>query len=122
MKGEDVFKTTVIEVPRKELAKVADDPVKSAKLFKLIYIYGSEPGIARKKSGESFRYYFNEEEITDEETTARIKKLAIPPAWQNVWICRKENGHLQATGVDAQGRKQYRYHPLWNAMRNETKY
>ncbi|ULT44262.1 hypothetical protein KRR40_13425 [Niabella defluvii] len=46
----------------------------------------------------------------------------IPPAWQNVWICSQENGHLQCTGVDARGRKQYRYHPLWNALRKETKF
>src|SRR6185312_3313911 len=58
----------------------------------------------------------------DEETLARIESLVIPPAWTGVWICPAANGHLQATGRDARGRKQYRYHPRWRAVRDDTKY
>lgn len=112
----------VIEIQKSSLAKVADDPVKSAKLFKLIYITNAEPGITRKKSGNKFSYFLNNKEIKDEGILTRIKKLVIPPAWKDVWICIKENGHLQATGIDVKQRKQYRYHSLWNKMRTETKY
>lgn len=112
----------IIEIQKSSLAKVADDPVKSAKLFNLIYILAVGKGITRKKSGSTFRYFLDEKQIEDEEVLARIKKLVIPPAWTEVWICKKENGHLQATGIDVKQRKQYRYHALWNRMRKETKY
>ncbi len=112
----------VTAVKKSNLVRVANDPVKSARLFHLIYIGSPEAGITRKKNGKNFRYFWNEKEIEDKETLVRIKKLVIPPAWQQVWICTKENGHLQATGIDVKGRKQYRYHPLWNKMRSETKY
>ena len=112
----------VIEIQKSSLAKVADDPVKSAKLFNLIYVQTEGGGITRKKSGSSFRYFSDGKQIKDREVLTRIKKLAIPPAWTDVWICKKENGHLQATGIDAKKRKQYRYHTLWNRMRKETKY
>jgi DNA topoisomerase-1 len=112
----------VLEIQKSSLRKVADDPVESAKLFKLVYIADVVSGITRKRSGNNFRYFLNEKEIEDKENLARLKKLAIPPAWQNVWICKKENGHLQATGIDIKQRKQYRYHALWNKMRSETKY
>src|SRR5689334_5894649 len=103
-----------LDIPKKRLGKVAGDPVKSAELFKLVYINGSEQGITRKKSGKKFRYYKNGSQIKDQDVVSRINKLAIPPAWTNVWISDKANGHLQATGLDAINRKQYRYHPLWN--------
>lgn len=60
--------------------------------------------------------------VEDDEVLVRIKKLVLPPAWENVWICADPNGHLQATGVDTKGRKQYRYHPDWNTIRSQTKY
>lgn len=60
--------------------------------------------------------------IASPRLLARIEALRIPPAWEEVWICRRANGHVQATGRDAKGRKQYRYHPDWSATRNETKY
>jgi len=60
--------------------------------------------------------------IVNKDVLKRIKSLVIPPAWKNVWICAKENGHIQATGIDAANRKQYRYHPTWNLLRNHTKY
>ncbi|HEY5405824.1 MAG TPA: DNA topoisomerase IB, partial [Ginsengibacter sp.] len=79
-------------------------------------------GIERKKKGEKFEYFFKGEKIIDDEELLRIKHLVIPPAWTNVWICEKENGHLQATGYDIKNRKQYRYHRYWNSLRNHTKF
>src|SRR6185436_217549 len=68
-----------------------------------------------------FRYPIGEV-VEDEEVLKRIKSLAIPPAWREVWICPDPAGHLQATGRDARGRKQHKYHPRWRAVRDETKY
>ena len=81
------------------------------------------PGIHREPAGKSFRYRFATEDIVqDEQVLGRIRSLAIPPAWQNVWICPDPAGHLQATGLDARKRKQYRYHRRWREVREETKY
>ncbi|MHB1178736.1 MAG: DNA topoisomerase IB [Daejeonella sp.] len=89
----------------------------------LVYACGSEPGISRKTSGKNFVYHNRKgEKITDDKILDRIKKLVLPPAWTNVWITEKKNAHLQATGTDAAGRKQYRYHNDWAKHRNETKY
>ncbi len=99
------------------------DPVASAKAVHLIYTSDAETaGITRKKKGKKFSYYKDGEKIKDKEEITRINKLVIPPAWENVWICALDNGHLQATGIDLKRRKQYRYHPLWSALRNHTKF
>ncbi len=99
------------------------DPVASAKAVHLIYTSDAETaGIIRKKRGKKFSYYKDGEKIKDKDEISRINKLVLPPAWENVWICALDNGHLQATGIDAKKRKQYRYHPLWNALRNHTKF
>ena len=90
----------------------------------LRFVSDRQPGIRREPDTEGGFHYFSpkNEEITDEQMLARIKALAIPPAYENVWICPLENGYLQATGHDAKGRKQYRYHPHWREVRDETKY
>jgi len=88
----------------------------------LLYVKDSEPGIARVKKGRSFAYYLQNKPIKTQKEMVRIRRLAIPPAWMNVWICPVENGHIQATGVDLRNRKQYRYHELWNKLRSETKF
>jgi DNA topoisomerase-1 len=99
------------------------DPVASAKAVHLIYTSDAETaGITRKKTGKKYSYYRDGEKIKDKEEITRINKLVIPPAWENVWICALDNGHLQATGFDLKKRKQYRYHPLWSALRNHTKF
>lgn len=95
---------------------------KNAEAKQLIYVSDAEKGISRKKKGKSFAYFFGDARITDTEELLRIKSLVIPPAWRKVWICRHENGHLQATGIDARNRKQYKYHQLWTALRSHTKY
>jgi DNA topoisomerase-1 len=89
----------------------------------LRYVTDTSPGITRKRSGKGFAFYrANGTHITDEDEIARIKALAVPPAWTDVWICPNPNGHIQATGIDAKGRKQYRYHPRWREVRDAAKY
>jgi len=106
-----------------KIVKIMKDPVASAKAVHLIYTSDAETaGITRKKNGKKFAYYKDGEKIRDKEEITRINKLVIPPAWENVWICALDNGHLQATGIDLKRRKQYRYHPLWSALRNHTKF
>ncbi len=89
----------------------------------LIYVLDSEPGLRRIGAGRGFFYRDVEgHKVTDRPTLARIRALAIPPAWSDVWICPHEDGHLQATGRDARGRKQYRYHSIWEAERGKQKF
>lgn len=103
--------------------ELALDPVESSKLAHLRYVSDARPGITRKRWGRSFRYFDPEgKPIHDEAVLTRIRSLAIPPAWRQVWICPLAYGHLQATGRDARGRKQSRYHPRWREVRDETKY
>jgi len=89
----------------------------------LRYVSDADPGIRRKKRGKNFTYVgVDGKPLKDEATLARIRKLAIPPAYTDVWICPHERGHIQATGRDARGRKQYRYHAEWRATRDEGKF
>ncbi len=112
----------ILHLPEKKMQSIIHDAVKAAQAISLIYISDSTEGIRRMKKGNSFSYLLKEQTLNDDEAMKRIKSLVIPPAWENVWISPIENGHLQATGTDAKHRKQYRYHPLWNALRNHTKF
>jgi DNA topoisomerase-1 len=125
----------VLEQIREEIQERADvsdsgltvavyvDPVESAKAAGLRYVTDDRPGIRRRKVGKSFTYIAPDgSTVRDPKELQRIKSLAIPPAWTDVWICPVHNGHLQATGRDARGRKQYRYHPEWRSVRDETKF
>lgn len=108
---------------RKQLDKIGRDPQITAKAVGLRYVNDSSPGYTREKVGEE--YIFKDAKgvlVEDEELLFRFRKLIIPPAYTDVWICPYENGHLQFTGVDAAGRKQYRYHADWNKIRNQSKY
>ncbi len=99
------------------------DPLESAKAAGLRYVTDDEPGIRRQKRGKGFTFLDPQgKAVKDEKTLERIRKLAIPPAWTDVWLCPRPNGHLQATGRDARGRKQYRYHANWREVRDETKF
>lgn len=111
-----------VELSHKEFLKIDRDYASAAKAADLVYVNDKEEGIQRKKKGEGFSYTYKGKAVKDGEELLRIKHLAIPPAWTNVWICPKEAGHIQATGTDARGRKQYRYHPQWQVLRNETKF
>lgn len=89
----------------------------------LQYVDDSQPGIRRKKVGRKFSYYDAKgKRITDPDEIKRLDALAVPPAYTDVWICANPHGHLQATGRDARGRKQYRYHPRWHEVRDSNKY
>ncbi|HVL93609.1 MAG TPA: hypothetical protein VM264_09715 [Acidimicrobiales bacterium] len=82
----------------------------------------SAPGIVRRRAGRGFAYSYRGEAVRDPEALARIRALAIPPAWTDVWICPLANGHIQALGTDAAGRRQYRYHDAWRARRDQEKF
>ena len=98
-------------------------PTESARAAGLRHCMDTQPGIHRHRAGAGFRYLDAQGRVVrDAETLTRIRSLAIPPAWTDVWICREERGHLQASGRDARGRKQHRYHPRWREVRDETKY
>ena len=101
---------------------IEDAPESSARAAGLRYVSGRESGFARRRRGRGFQYIDADGGPPSSEQVQRIEALAIPPAWTDVWICRSANGHLQATGRDARGRKQYRYHPRWREVRDETKY
>ncbi len=95
----------------------------SAREAGLRYVTDARPGIRRVRSGPGFRYLRADgSPVADRAEVARIKRIAIPPAWRDVWICPDARGHLLATGRDARGRKQYRYHPAWRRRRDEVKY
>jgi DNA topoisomerase-1 len=101
----------------------AADPAESAEQAGLRHVSDQRPGLSRERRGDGFVYFkANGKAVQDEATLERIRKLAIPPAWTEVWICPQANGHLQATGRDARGRKQYRYHPQFREVREGTKY
>src|SRR6187399_2882528 len=113
----------ILLLPKKKIRNLAGDPEKSAKAVNLIYVHDTDPGIKRVKRGKHFEYIKDETDLVeDEDELKRIRSLVIPPAWENVWICKLVNGHLQATGTDTKNRKQYKYHELWNSLRNHTKY
>ena len=94
-----------------------------AKSNGLRYVSDAKPGYRRKKQGKHFIFFDNlGNRVRDDDEVIRIRKLAIPPAYKDVWICPYANGHIQATGIDAKGRKQYRYHAQWRAVRDATKF
>jgi DNA topoisomerase-1 len=99
------------------------DPVTSARAAGLRYVMDTIQGIRRQRIGEEFQYLDPKGgPIADPNELGRIRSLGIPPAWTEVWICPTPRGHLQATGRDAKGRKQYRYHPRWREVRDQTKF
>jgi hypothetical protein len=102
---------------------IALDAVQSAEAVGLQYVTDDQPGMRRQRCGRGFRYLGPDGALLrDRATLIRIRGLTIPPAWTEVWICREPNGHLQATGRDDRGRKQYLYHEDWRTARDEIKY
>jgi len=95
----------------------------AAKAAGLHYVLEDETGLSRVRRGKTFAYRDAKgRAVRDGRTLDRIRSLVIPPAWEDVWICARADGHVQATGRDARGRKQHRYHPEWTAARNDSKY
>jgi DNA topoisomerase I len=117
-----LLRTNQISIPARKIRAILNDPEKTANAVNLIYVNDTMPGIKRIRKGKSFIYVLGNKKIDDEEILGRIRSLVLPPAWNNVWICRLSNGHLQATGIDQKKRKQYKYHPNWNTLRNHTKF
>lgn len=106
-----------------DLLELTNNPVETARAARLVYMSDTMPGIRRQPSKGQFNYVDAHGKAVDNpDTLARIRSLILPPAWENVWISPKENGHLQATGIDTKNRKQYRYHAKWNAIRSQTKF
>ena len=103
--------------------QLAADPVLSAKSAGLRYVSGEGPGIVRRRRGKGFYYIgVDSKPVRNKATLERIRSLVIPPAWEDVWICPFENGHIQAVGRDARGRRQHRYHPRYREVRDATKF
>jgi DNA topoisomerase I len=107
----------------KRMVAVKEEVKETAKEAGLSYVTDSQPGITRKRAGKGWSYAEPDGTIIKStEVLARIKALVLPPAWTHVWICPSANGHIQATGLDDRGRKQYRYHAKWREMRDADKY
>jgi DNA topoisomerase-1 len=99
------------------------DPKEAAESVGLRYVSVEQPGIRRRKAGRGFRYLYPDgNTVTDGQVLRRIRAIVIPPAWTEVWVCRSANGHIQATGRDVKGRKQYRYHTSFREIRESSKY
>ena len=112
-----------LEALRNEVQCIQVEPEIAAHDAGLRYVSDLDPGIRRLRSGRGFRYLdASGQSVRDPEILERVRSLVIPPAWTEVWICLYPNGHVQATGKDACGRKQYLYHPEWRMVRDETKY
>lgn len=106
----------------KEFLKIDKNYEAAASAADLVYVSDQQPGIRRVKKGKGFTYYYDNKRLRDDLDLKRIRNLVIPPAWTRVWISKSPNGHIQATGYDVRGRKQYRYHPRWNELQQETKF
>jgi DNA topoisomerase I len=111
-----------IQIGKRLFRAITNDAPKAINAVGLVYVSSTEPGFTRIRIGDRFNYMDGNRKLRDHEHLMRIRKLVLPPAWENVWICKLHNGHLQATGTDKRGRKQYRYHPLWLNIRNRTKF
>jgi DNA topoisomerase I len=111
-----------IKIHKSKLKNLVNDPAATAKAVRLVYVNCNDEGIARINKGKKISYKYKGKIIRDKTQLDRIRSLVLPPAWEDVWICTLANGHLQATGKDVRNRKQYRYHPLWNQFRNQTKF
>ncbi len=112
----------IISLSHKEFLKIDRNYEEAAAAANLVYVDVNGKGIKRLKKGKGFTYIYDGKPLKGKEEIKRIHSLAIPPAWTNVWICPEYNGHIQAVGWDLRNRKQYRYHALWNSLREQTKF
>src|SRR5438093_6544318 len=108
---------------RSRALRAALEPRRAARVADLTYVTDARPGIRRRRFGRGFRYFAPDgRPLDDPRELERIRRLVIPPAWRDVWICPDPHGHIQAIGRDARRRRQYRYHPRWREVRDATKY
>jgi len=98
----DIQVSESLKITKRKIRSIGTDPEKTAKAVNLVYVSDTQPGITRVKNADRYDYFYKDKKIEDDEELLRIKHLVIPPAWENVWICKLENGHLQATGFDVQ--------------------
>jgi DNA topoisomerase I len=110
------------KLTHKTLLKADRNSQEAASAARLSYVNNNREGITRVKKGKNYVYYFGNRQVRKKQDLERIRKLAIPPSWKDVWICKSPNGHIQATGLDLKNRKQYRYHSKWNELKNTTKF
>ena len=109
--------------PHSQALRAAVDPRRAAHVADLTYVTDAAPGIRRRRFGRGFRYFGPDgRPVRDPGERERIRRLVVPPAWRDVWICPDPHGHIQAIGRDARGRRQYRYHPRWRQLRDEAKF
>jgi DNA topoisomerase I len=121
--ADDGREARMKSLPPGELPDVVVEAQRHARASGLVYVSDVEPGISRRRRGRGFVYLNpDHRQITAKRTLERIRRLAIPPAYTSVWICRDPRGHLQATGRDARDRKQYRYHSQWRSTRDDGKF
>jgi DNA topoisomerase I len=120
--GKSTYVKETVRLSHRQHLLLDKDHEKAAKAAKLIYVSDQQPGIQRIKKGKGFAYTYKGRPFTNTKELERIRKLAIPPSWSSVWISHAPAGHIQATGLDMNGRKQYRYHAKWNELRGETKF
>ena len=121
-KAKDSIAREAPKISKHKLKKLVSDTAASAEAINLKYVGDGTKGIQRIRKGKEFVYEQDGKPVNDEATLKRIKALVLPPAWENVWICPDASGHLQATGIDVKGRKQYRYHAHWSELRSQTKF
>src|SRR4051812_20491017 len=121
-KAKETIATEPPKITRRKLKQLVSDTAASAEAINLKYVADGSNGIRRIRNGKEFAYEKDGKPVVDEATLKRIKGLVLPPAWEDVWICADASGHLQATGIDVKGRKQYRYHPHWSELRSQTKF
>lgn len=114
--------TQELHLSHKKILQLDKNTRQAARAINLVYVSDQKPGINRRKKGDKYVYTFQGKPIGEKEELERIKKLAIPPSWTDVWICPSPNGHIQATGIDMNKRKQYRYHSGWHGLRTHTKF
>src|SRR5437867_1897884 len=108
---------------RSRALREASDPRRAARVADLTYVTDAAPGIRRRRFGRGFRYFGPDGRVlSDSAERERIRRLVVPPAWRDVWICPDPHGHIQAIGRDGRGRRQYRYHPRWRQLRDEAKF
>src|SRR5690606_31692116 len=118
-----IMPKSAVALAVKAITPIAAESLAAARDAGLRYVNDAEPGIRREETALGFRYRAPDgRPVRDREALRRIRNLVVPPAWRDVWICPSPDGHIQATARDARGRKQYRYHPRWRAVRDEAKY
>lgn len=111
-----------LRLSHKKILELDKNTREAARAANLLYVSDKQPGLTRKLKGKTYEYFFQGKAVRKKADLERIKRLAIPPSWTDVWICPSPNGHIQATGSDLNNRKQYRYHSGWHDLRTHTKF